>query len=814
MRWWQQGVDGLVADLAAVHRVLSRLRQAWTRRLVMFAAATFLLCLLGGVAWADGEAGTGGGGLMDTLSRGATDSQGHPMSAFSLQVDEGGVTSPFTAMGAWVLNAGWDVYRLVVSWTLYALSAVLEFQLLALLQVPAETISAVINAVLGDLGIIPIVLVVGILISVTFLFSGRTATGFGEMCVTVLVGGLLTTALANPVSVIVGGLQNARELGMAVTAEVVTGQRGGSMEESHQQIQSVLMDNMVRVPHQYVNYGSHLEAQGQDCVDAYDKVLAGAGQDVLFSACPAGAQKATEAGMESIVTMLFVLPVGLFLATFLMIVGLAVFLLTALVIWEATKFVLELLKAAVPGTGRVGLVRSACTMVVGLAMVVMVLLALGIFFVVMDATFAETAAWSPIEVFAMLNFILVLAIIGGGWFLLVKAPSAGGKLGSALGQKLTPRAGALPPAAGVGRVVMSRANQLGSRAAASAVGNRLGNPDEARTPRATQAGATQASTTTDPGGGGPAAPEASSSAPERSRIAKVARGTGKVAWAATKGTAAYTVGAPVAVPRTVKTAQRGMQASRAVLATRLETGKARAGGAYESRRAAVSGYAQEYGHNVAVAARGVGRYTGTSAAGRAVGRAAGPHVAAAVVAGGLRVSQPEPAGTPQPSTAQHAPPTPGPPPSRDGQSATAGPAAGTPAGGRRPSMATAGSSQPATRPRGAAPAPAPAAVVHSPNPPPGPGKGPVSKRPTPRPPPATAPEPTAPDRGPVRAKREPAQVAHHAPASQVRPAAPAPASPQSPREGAAKESLARQMEARRRGRSRGVPAAVTPRRSR
>lgn len=603
----QTGLSGLVDDARALGRAIgaapSMLTSSrWARALLLAVMTFWMLAVASGSAHAllrseDSVApGSPGREPWDSLTT-AQDAHGLTLADYTLSVNTGGLREPITAASAFMISIGWDLYRLVVGVALWMLEVVTEFTWLDLLRVPADAFANVVGAVIGDLGLVPALATISVLVSGLLLLRGRTGAAFGEMFTTLVVASLFTTALVNPVGTVAGEnglLATSKDLGLAISQQLMGDETGGEAQMPSGRV----MEAMVRLPHQYINYGTHIDGSGTGCVEAYNTVLLDGGKyGDLGGSCPESAVDAADTPANSYPVALLVGPGAVLLLGFVLALTVALFLLTALVVWQAAKFVWEMLKALLPGTSRVGLFTAMTTVVIGCALVVGGLMSVAVFVMVLDQVYTATASWNPIHVFAFVDIMLLVTIVAV-FALLLRGRKEGQNLGEKIASALSPRPTAMPASGpGMGRMATAAVGAFASHRAMAM-----------RRPAGGGAGAATAGQTGQADAGSVPGPTTGRKPSGFVAGAKTAaKGTARGAALATKVALGSTVLAPVAVPRAAVAASGVLKARKAAMATKLAAAGAKASTAVKAKRQQVVDYGKEYGHNVAVAGRVTGR---------------------------------------------------------------------------------------------------------------------------------------------------------------------------------------------------------------
>lgn len=633
-RWVRTGLIGLGHDITRLRSACAalRTRRGLCRSLWVTFGVWWLLVVGSGSAQAvfstqDGRVRELG--VLASLTT-AQDSHGFTLNDYELVLadPEGGMfeKAGATAVGL-VLNLGWDLYRLYVGVALWLLEIVTEFTWLNVLLVPARAVANVLNTLIGDIGLVPALLTFSVLVSGIWLLRGRTGAGFGEMLITLIIGSLFTTVLVNPVELVAGPnglLMKAQEAGVQISASFAgdeQAQSTGTMPAG------AILDNLVRTPHQYINFGSHLDKGGGDCVAAYDQLVAMRNEvKDLEGPCSNAAVEVAADPAGSMMVAVFIGPASGALMLFVLVLSTALLLLVALVVFEAAKFVWELLKATLPGASRAGVVISACTMLVGTGMLIAGLASVGVFVVLLKALFSETSAWDPVHVFGFVDLMLIAAAIATA-VLMFRGGKQGRKLGERVAKALSPQPTSMPAAPSGG--FASAASSVTKLVAANQIAHRMRGPS----PSSSGPSPTQASSSTSTETKGSTETDSDQPAPRRKPTVKgAAKGAVKGTYKTAKFATAYSIGAPVAVPRAAAAGKAALLARRAALRAKVAKSTTNVKDRAAASRDGVVAYGQEYAHNVAAASKWTAKTTGATAATQAATRAAAPAMAAATIA--------------------------------------------------------------------------------------------------------------------------------------------------------------------------------------
>ena len=569
------------------------------------------------------------------------DSHGFSPWQYELSADQGGATSPGKAVAYFFACQMWMQYRFLVVAVMWLLDFVLQFKQLDLLKAPAEAVSSSVQNVTGQIGVVPMMVTISVVMSGVWLFRGRSGAAAGEIFTTAIISALIGGALANPVAVLTGpdgALPAARDFGVQVSAQLVGGASyagtGASVpgpqsaEQLRQTIDAKVLDNLIRIPHQLINYGQVLDrTKPESCLAAYNKALGvvdDAGRNAVGDACGKETKDASDNTGAVQLGVMVVSTAGGFFFLLVLALALALLVFTALALWEASKFLVVLIQSLIPGSSRSAMFISFCTAVICVAMCAVTLMAVGLLLLVLDAVFVATAAWPPVTVFLIVDLMLLAGAIVA-FVMVFRAKRSGVKMGERVSKAMQPRPSALPNGGGLfntARQLAQPALQMRQNAklrqslAPAYAGGPTGGPG-----RAGPASTSPAGSSTSQGAGSASRPGALST-------------VGKAAWTAGQIGLASTVGAPVYAPRAAAAAKKIATARKVAMAAKLQA----KGDAVSSRvtqaRDDATAFGQEYVHNVAVAGRTVGRATGVPRLLRAAdaGRPApmnGPDAAAA-----------------------------------------------------------------------------------------------------------------------------------------------------------------------------------------
>jgi len=340
-------------------------------------------------------------------------------------------------------------------------------------------------------------------------------------------------------------------------------------------------------------------------------------------ACNEGYKKAADSPQQGLLGLFTVGLSSPVLILLVVVLAVGLTLLTMLALFEASTFVVRLLKGIIPGASRTEAVEAIGVVLVVCITIVADLFAIGVFNAAMKALFSADTGWNALQIFMVLDLVLVVALI----YLtssFIKARKAGKKWGQRAGTGLSPSArSANDPA---------RVNPVG--VAARAV------TEHARAKYLATRGAKTAVTAAGIGAG---AREGVDQARQAHTAMRAAAGATKITGTAAKVALQSTIGAPVYVPRAVGVAKKAAAARKAAMAAKLEHARVSAYFKYDDTKKDAKAFGKEYAHNVGATARTVSRVSGAAKLAQvAVGMGAGP-AAAGALAGAAYFAQTQPA---------------------------------------------------------------------------------------------------------------------------------------------------------------------------
>ncbi len=350
------------------------------------------------------------------------DCHGIPLSAYTLDIDTGGLTEPATAVLSLVLSALWDFYRVAVALSVWMFDLGAGFGWLSWLEGPAATVAAGLQDLVTELGLIPLALVIAAVVGGIWVLRGRWAAGIGELMVSGLIAALAVGVLANPVTVITGEdglLTRTQQLGVEVAAVVATGGRAGDMDAAtlRAATSARLVEAFIRAPHQLINYGDVLEPS---CLDVYDEgLLAGPDADGpplrerIGQECGDQYQAyADDPSSIQVASAALILTFGGLLVVLMFLIAGLVLFATLVVLFESMKLVVGLVVAIVPGTGRGSLFHSLAEIAMALVVMLGTLLFASAFALLVASLLdPDSGVGNPVQTFTVLGLLTLVSIV-------------------------------------------------------------------------------------------------------------------------------------------------------------------------------------------------------------------------------------------------------------------------------------------------------------------------------------------------------------------------------------------------------------------
>ncbi|MFF3277205.1 hypothetical protein ACFYWU_40745 [Streptomyces chrestomyceticus] len=406
--------------------------------------------------------GIGHDDLLDSFH--ITDEHGIPVSTFSVDADSGAWSDWDLKVEAWLTNVLFMAVKWLVAFACWLLTWALGFKLAPLLLKPALTVSdSLYTSVLVQTGMPALFLTFSGITAAWHFFFGQRSRGWGELAASLVISALAATSLASPPQSLLGAngaVGKARDLGVAAAAIVMGGQEpagtaaGDTLKSITTPITDKLVDAFVVQPAQLLTYGQtftgtcaaryttsridkafinqKVAEQSQamkDLPSGGDVLLPGiggkiedfvrdkAGQWALDTfgpqpdekfekACVTGdAKAAKKASADKLAGAAFMLLAALLVCA--LVIALAGGYLAAQVwlAYEAMLLRAALVAGTLPGPGRAWLWSRAASITRGLSLLVVLVVALGVFVVAVTAV--VTAKTSDMPGGIMVRFVLV-----------------------------------------------------------------------------------------------------------------------------------------------------------------------------------------------------------------------------------------------------------------------------------------------------------------------------------------------------------------------------------------------------------------------
>ncbi len=366
-----------------------------------------------------GQAPDEDGGAGAAFGFGLQDTRGVSVWDMNMSLYEGNALNPGDLgkrMWAAAMDGGWAAYRLVTATQIWTLDWVLGLEWMDWVLEPLRGLADLTQSLMGQLGLMPLMLIVLGTVVTIWVIRGRFAGGVVELLVGCVVASLATGALIDPMGVVAGPngmLMTGRDAGVELASVVATDGASHStdLDAYRAGLTGSMVDTMIRTPHQLLNYGTVLD--GTACESTYDDVVAGENAREQVGDCSAAAKTYSDSpdALKAMAVMT-TLPAAFSLSIF----ALSLVVLTMLTVLgaglTAIRLIPQLVLGVIPGRSRSALYRA-------LAMVVFaeLMLAVAILFVVVwmrfIAGFFSSSAGVPwMARIWLVNALLVVGAVG------------------------------------------------------------------------------------------------------------------------------------------------------------------------------------------------------------------------------------------------------------------------------------------------------------------------------------------------------------------------------------------------------------------
>ena len=254
---------------------------------LLLGAASLLLQAWTPVAYAADNSGSDspgedGPGVLGPLN--PPDGHGHRLDQYEITGDEGGAFDFGRKVMLFFTQGLFALTRWIVGLASWLIDWVLHFEIAGILLDPVRRLVAVLEQhLIVGIGLGVALLTVAATVCGWWILRGRHTKGLSEFVVTLLILGIATVWVANPATAVFGSnglLTQVRDVSLEVASLVTTNGEDptGGEDRVSTQTRALLVEVFVRAPHQLINYGTVLEAPGQDhrCLDTYEDILADA----------------------------------------------------------------------------------------------------------------------------------------------------------------------------------------------------------------------------------------------------------------------------------------------------------------------------------------------------------------------------------------------------------------------------------------------------------------------------------------------------------------------------------------------------------
>ncbi|MFV8169752.1 hypothetical protein [Mycobacterium sp. DBP42] len=253
----------------------SPVRWCWRHRwitAVLLAAAALLWGAA--VAWADPGTGSAAGEGNPMISwMGITDSQGAPVSKYTLTLNEGSIARPDMVPFAVLASWAYETYVCLIATALWLIKFVLSFEWLQIFTDPFQTIGDGITDAMDKFGLAPTALAVLAIIVACTALAGKVAKAFSNIALGMLMIGVAATIFAHPLGELIGPdgmLAKGRDTGLEIASSVSGGalhtKAGGADTDA---LVSSLADRFLRKPTQMINFGEVSDSISRKCEEAW-----------------------------------------------------------------------------------------------------------------------------------------------------------------------------------------------------------------------------------------------------------------------------------------------------------------------------------------------------------------------------------------------------------------------------------------------------------------------------------------------------------------------------------------------------------------
>lgn len=350
-----------------------------------------------------------------------TDSHGIPADDFQLAMWAGNAWDTANWFWNMCMSFPWEIYRSIVTFAIGLLEWALDLVWVDWLLTPLKGLEKITGSFMDQMGLMPLMLAVLGAVVGWWILKGRYAGGLIELIVGCTIAALAVGLLSHPMTMIAGPddgwIYQARDAGQEISTAVATDGRveGGADLDQSQGTVSSLMDTLVRMPHQIINYGSVID--GTKCESVYDEQLT-SGNDLTqireaIGACDKQYKEHSDhpdvVKTVNVLNLLLVVLPSFALFSFALV---AMFILAVLgAAWQAIKLVVLLVAGVMPGGPRASLMRAASNTGFALLMIALTSVFVTVWMIFVNAFFAESEALPFLVRVRLFGLMLVIGAI-------------------------------------------------------------------------------------------------------------------------------------------------------------------------------------------------------------------------------------------------------------------------------------------------------------------------------------------------------------------------------------------------------------------
>lgn len=386
------------------------------------------------------------------------DSHGINVWRYVMSIDSGSATNPNAVVFSPLVQIVWGGMRLFASLSIWFVGWVLRFDWLDLLLAPVAAIGEASSVMVDRLGVVTVFAMAAALFAGFMMFRGKHTTFVYDLLIAAVLAALATGAMHDPVEKIGGQngyVVKARDAGMEFAAGLSNGgNTSGNVESNIEQLQTDMVDTLLRQPTQMINFGRVIDADeqgGQACIDEWDKGHQNVrGNDVdtvkdnVAKCGEAGEQMKAWADKPG-VNMLFVAVTFAFSQSVInllfLLFGILVMVAVGLALYSSVMLIWTIVIGILPGETRGMLWNNVATLLVSLVLVTVSIAFLAGYLQFIQAVFAATEGTDLLMRMVVIDalYLLGLVLFIRMWFNIKKRKDG-------LAARLAKRPGAEPTA--------------------------------------------------------------------------------------------------------------------------------------------------------------------------------------------------------------------------------------------------------------------------------------------------------------------------------------------------------------------------------